>query len=220
MQNPLYFIELSRVMGALTRPRSQSFAIVSGTKSYISLIERLRNTDVSAKDKNAEDFRKKYSGFFGMQKVKEFHPSYFRFMQQHKTNGKRMTLETILHELCLKTERLEGSFCSKLLSVINPDMPPFDSHVLRNLCLPNPLYSTKAPYSDYDLRKAQIERVCFVYNLICKWYKDFVKSNTGKEWIALFDNFPEIKPIIKEANAKKVKITDVKKIDLILLQIR
>jgi hypothetical protein len=80
-------------------------------------------------------------------------------------------------------------------------MPVWDKHVLTNLDIKP---------SQKVLPEERIKDRVALYADICKWYNDFVKSAEAQAWIKLFDErYPEAK-----------KITKVKKIDLILWQIR
>jgi hypothetical protein len=140
-------------------------------------------------------------------KSKEFLAAYFKFMQRHK-NDDDLTFDAVLKHLYEQGGSVEPSFGSKLLSMINPKMPVWDSKVVENLELKEPPH-----YRTKDGKKcANIHELDEFYREeICKWYKDFVASETAKEWIKLFDeHYPEAKD----------RITDVKKIDLILWQIR
>ena len=80
--------------------------------------------------------------------------------------------------------------------------------VVENLALKEPPHYRQKNGEKY----ANIDELIEFYGEeICKWYKEFMSSEDAKKWINLFDaRYPEAKS----------KITDVKKIDLILWQMR
>jgi len=183
-------ISISRVKTALSATE-----IERGLKKYISLRDQIHEMNVSKEEKK---FQKPYKGFFRMRRNEDFCKEYFGFMEKHK-NDKGLTFEAVLERLHKKTGSVEASFASKLLSMINPDMPVLDSHVLKNLGI--------NPVRQYGDPKERIKRSIAAYEEICEWYE----SGAAKEWIKLFDaHYPEFKG----------RITDVKKIDLILWQMR
>jgi len=180
-------IEVEEVKAALPK-------IKVGLDKYKYLIQHIHLLDVS----QDEQFQKKYNGFFRLrQKSKDFYAEYYQFMQNHK--NKNITFEVILKHFYDKFNSVEASFSSKLLSIINPDMPVWDEFVLKNLNLKKP--------STYS--QERIQKTINLYSEICRWYNDFLKTDEAKQWIKLFDDqYPNY------------KISDVKKIDLILWQIR
>ncbi len=86
-----------------------------------------------------------------------------------------------------------------MVATINPNFPVWDEHVLNNLGLKKPADGTKN----------RIEKNIELYNSIVKWYVDFLPTYDAKRMIKLFD-----------ARYKTANITDTKKIDLILWQMR
>jgi hypothetical protein len=100
-----------------------------------------------------------------------------------------------------KYGKLEASFASKLLATINPNLPVWDKHVLRNADLKDPAWC-----KDWETR---VKKADTVYQQLIKKYADFVHGEEGKRWIQLFDErYP------------KTNITPVKKIDFISWQLR
>jgi len=186
-------IAISQVKGAL------SITIIArGLEQYISLRDRIQKVVVS------EDmqFQKDYNHFFRIrQKNEKFYTEYYKFMEKHKKD-KALTFEVVLDHLYKKAGSVEASFASKLLSMINPDKPVLDSRVLEIIDI---------KWSWYSEPKKRIERSIVAYEAICEWYKDHFKSGEAAKWIELFDkHYPDAKD----------RITGVKKIDLILWQIR
>lgn len=166
-----------------------------GLEKYKKILDGLNKTNVST-DKQ---FQKAYNGFFRVrQRPEDFYKEYYKFMELHK-NDINLTFKEVLEHFCKLFNRIEASFSSKLLSIINPNMPVWDEFVLKNLNLRKPLY--------YE--KNRIQKTIILYSKIINWYNDFIKTEEANQWIELFNS--------KYPNAK---ITNVKKIDLILWQIR
>jgi len=181
-------IEVDKVKAALHK-------IKDGVEKYTCLLQQIKFLDVS-KD---VQFQKSYNGFFRVrQKSTEFYDEYYIFMQDHK-NSKTLSFEEILKHFYDKFNRIEASFSSKLLAMINPEMPIWDIHVLNNIGLEKPSY-----YS-----RERLSETIHLYSKICEWYKDFLKTDEAKNWIKLFDEqYPNY------------QISEVKKVDFILWQTR
>ena len=215
-------IGIQQVEEALERPaKEQSLpAIAVGLKKYIWLIDRFQKAKNISQD---ECFRKAYDDFFKIKQRRlheKFYDAYYALMQKCKQDGRMdITFPEILKHLDKKVVlyekkwSVEASLCSKLLSMINKNMPVWDKWIRQNLQM--------SPISAVPAEK-RMEKANSTFQSLCEKYEFFFEKDKAiaEEWIERFDDAPEIKPIIKEANAKKVKITDVKKIDLILWQIR
>jgi len=114
-------IDISQVQNALSRTIMEE-----ALEKYLRLLERLHEVIVS------EDmqFRTDCNYFFRIrQKSEKFYDAYYEFMAQQK-NNESLTFEEVLNHLYKTAGSIEGSFASKLLSMINPDMPVLDSRVL------------------------------------------------------------------------------------------
>ncbi len=165
-----------------------------GLHKYQNIMAQLHTRNVS-EDK---EFQRNYNGFFRMQRrTPEFYAAYFLLLEQLKTEP--ADFSQILKTIHFQTNRVEASFSSKMLSVIDPTCPVWDRYVLQNLGL-------KAPYASANNR---IEKVVAVYDKITDWYRDFMSTEEAAEMIRMFDEkYPD------------AHISDVKKIDLILWQMR
>lgn len=165
-----------------------------GLHKYKVIMEKLNSTDVS-KDK---EFQKLFNGFYRIrQRKQEFYQAYYLILEESK--GKNCSFGEILEKIYKETGRFEASFSSKLFATVAPHKPVWDSFVLQNLGL-------KAPYTN---DKRRMEKIIILYDEISKWYEEFLHTQEAKEILSLFND--------KYPNAN---ITDVKKIDLILWQIR
>lgn len=172
-------------------------AAEKGLGQYQNLITKLHMVDVS-QDK---DFQKAYNGFFRMRQRKaEYYSDYYQFMELHKNDpASELSFQTILYHFYDAFGRVESSFSSKLLSIINPNMPVWDKYVLGNLGMKTPSSTTSG----------RLEKTVALYESICDWYQSFMLTEDARMMVSLFDEaYPN------------ANITDVKKIDLILWQMR
>ena len=168
--------------------------IEPGLKKYEHIMNRLHETDVS---KDIE-FQRMFNGFYKMRQRKpEFYKEYYTLLEENKTNA--ISFGIVIEHLYRKFQRIEPSFSSKMVATINPNFPVWDEYVLTNLGLSKPAYGTKN----------RINKTISLYNDIVKWYVDFLPTDDAKKMIILFND-----------RYKGANITDTKKIDLILWQIR
>ena len=157
-------------------------------------MDRIKEVDVS---KDVE-FQKRFNGFYRMRQRKpEFYTEYYNFMESHK--GEDVSFDRVLKHFYNEFERVEASFISNMVATLNPHLPVWDEFILKNLGLKKPAYGTKN----------RISKTVDLYNSIIKWYEDFLPTDDAKRMIELFDE-----------RYKDTDITDTKKIDLILWQIR
>lgn len=142
-------------------------------------------------EKNAPkcaEFRRIYNDFFDLKRTRSddvFQNVYYALMQKYKvvTNLEFKTVLKELHtNLHAKTgkDRVEPSFCSKLLSILQPNMPVWDSNVRTILGLPE--------YNYNDPVSVKMENALRSYEKeIRGWYKSEQAKETRKEWIPLFN---------------------------------
>ena len=161
---------------------------------YQYIMQSIRSANVAAD----RDFQRHYNGFFRVQRRKpEFYAFYYSLLEKYKNIN--VSFSDILKELYLNTNRVEASFSSKMLSVIDPQYPVWDKYVLQNLGL-------KAPYT-YD--KNRISKIICIYDEIISWYEHFLMTKEAQELIAKFD-----------AYYPGSGTTNLKKIDFIIWQTR
>lgn len=165
-----------------------------GLGKYIDILSLLHSVDVS----ESMEFQKAYNGFYRMrQRSEQFYSSYYTYMDKNKLSNPsfEQTLNYIYEEL----GRTKASFASKLVATINPDLPVWDSVVLNNLGIKTPAYGGKN-------RRGKI---IDIYNKIIDWYESFLVSEDGGMALELF-----------ERHYPNTSLTSLKKVDLILWQIR
>ena len=147
---------------------------------------------------NDKEFQRAFNGFYRVrQRPQVFYDTFYSFMEENK--GSAPSFEKTLKYFEKELKRIEPSFSSKLVATINPNLPIWDSVVLDNLQLKPPAY----------YRKDRIEESIKLYERIVDWYKDYLKDEEGQKMIELFDEeYPN------------TGITDIKKIDFVIWQIR
>ena len=165
--------------------------IEAGLKKYCYIMEHHHAVDVSTD----RDFQKAYNGFYRLrQRSADFYACYYGYLEQQKNNA-ALTFEDVLTYLYENTGRVEASFSSKLLATIRPELPIWDTFVLKNLGLRAPYYKCKD----------RLKRVAALYDQICQWYQ----TEDAADCVAEFDRqYPN------------TNITETKKADFILWQRR
>jgi hypothetical protein len=166
-----------------------------GIKKYLALMDQVGKVDVST---DAE-FQRAYNGFYRVQRRSaDWYSTYYTLMEELK--GSKPTFDVVLDRVHELLGRYEPSFTSKLVATLRTDKPVWDQHVLKNIGKKAPGYQSKTKVDDAKLRYAEIEN----------WYKTFLVSEKGVNWIKQFND------LIPEHG----KLSDLKKVDFILWQMR
>lgn len=97
---------------------------------YNYIKENLYKSDISI-DK---EFQTRFNAFYRVRRDEKWRNIFYTYFEKIKSK-KDITFDEILDYMYKKTGNIEASFCSKLLSTINPDMPIWDQYVLKNLDL-------------------------------------------------------------------------------------
>lgn len=147
-----------------------------------------------------EEFQRTFNGFYRVRRRKpDFYKALYHFLESHK--NKKITFVEVLQYFYDWFGRLEASFSSKVVATINPDMPIWDSEVLKRLKIKIPAY-TLSPTERFV---QTVEK----YNQIILWYENYIRTADAKNML--------------EAFRKEIGITNItptKKIDFILWQTR
>lgn len=166
-----------------------------GIGQYLEIMELFPSTNVS---KN-RDFQRKFNYFYRVkQQSPDWYAEYYRFMEEQK--GENPEFSNVLAHFYSVLGRCEPSFSSKFVATHNPDTPIWDAHVLRNTGVKPPSYGSKN----------RISKTVEAYRRICNWYEDTITSDRGQLIIESFNSMVE----------SHEKISDLKKIDFVLWQIR
>ena len=113
-------IDLDEVFDRLNKRRKD-------IDKYIKILEMVGSPGDPA-------FQRKYTGFYRLRRNEEWRREYFRLMEGFQDRG-NASFEEILLRLYKATGNIECSFSSKMLATIDPDMPIWDSKVLKALQL-------------------------------------------------------------------------------------
>ncbi len=174
----------------------------NGVKVYQYL---LNNRDIKTISEN-EEFKNKYSGFYGLNRVLSNYDKgeYFKIMELYKyekisfEKGKDDKAKSIFFQICDITGRCEISFASKMLHHLDSSFPIWDSVVATKHFKFNRINT-----GDLNVRKEIMWNLYLKY--ICNFYR-YMKSPDGVKIIKLFDD------------KIGADISDVKKIDFVLWQ--
>lgn len=167
--------------------------LLYGMNKYKQIMEALHQTNVSTD----ADFRRTFNRFFVMRsRTSLYYDKFYSFLQERKDVG--ASFEEALEELKNSNGKLEISFASKLVHVIDPTQPIWD----RNVSVLH--FGMKAPGYGKPIGVRQAEAIK-VYHDYSDMFYEYLKSNDGQELIRLFDD--------KYPNSG---LTDVKKLDFIL----
>lgn len=169
--------------------------IKAGIVKYQYLREALFAINVST-DK---DFQRVFNDFFRMrQRKKEYYDDYFAYLECNKTVG--ISFVDALRFLYERHGKIELSFTSKMVALVDPSLPIWDSIVAGKH------FGLKKPYAGC---KARFEKTIEKYNKYCQRYIAYMQTTEAKEKLEEFNRyFPDR------------NISDVKKVDFILWQDR
>ncbi len=158
-------------------------------------MDLLENVDVS----QDRDFQRQFNAFYRVrQRPKEWYREYFSYLERNKEG--KPTFDTVLDHFFTTLGRYEPSFSSKLVATLDPYQPVWDSFVLTHTGLTAPSYKA-------------IDRTVAaktVYRSIQDWYRKYMDSEEGKSVVSVFNR------LVQEHK----RITDLKKIDFVLWQMR
>ena len=183
----------------------QKLTIAKGLLDYQYIMNYWKTDCVNADTTIQDDFRSVYYGFYlkarwAKMGNKEYQNEYFQLLHSSPQHD----LMTIIDIFKNKSGDYEFSICSKLLHTINPTFPIYDSKV--RIFLINKVGLDFWYLTGRKASKTTEEKIKNDWTLLCTWYRDFIKTTEGKDWIAWFDvNFPSFQ-----------SISDVKKIDFII----
>ena len=164
-----------------------------GLRKYCWIQANLQKCDVS-KD---HDFQTRFNDFYKVRRDARWRGRYYELMQKAKGDG--ITFAKAVRALRDQTGRIEASFASKLVATLDPAKPVIDKFVLGN-------FGLRLPYHNASNREPKAVEV---YKQLCKEYEALMSSSIGH---MICDKFRNRYPW--------AEITDLKKIDLVLWQIR
>ena len=180
-------------MEAIEHILADSEKLLISMKKYKRILDSLYWTDVS-KDRN---FQRAFNDFFVMRSRKsEYYVMFYSFLEQKKAVG--VSFEETLEFLKQAEGRLEISFSSKLIHVINPNRPIWDNNVaVQHFKMKVPGYNV-----DSVIRQKEIVKL---YHEYCSRFYEYLDSSEGQMIIKMFnEKYPH------------TGFTDAKKIDFIM----
>ncbi len=143
------------------------------------------------------EFQRRFTAFYRVRRSFEWRAQFFVLMEKSKSSGGNFS--EALRTIHLSTGRIEASFASKLVATLDPSKPVIDRFVLGCFQLRLPSWGSAN----------REEKTTGLYRQLCLKFDDFVKSHDGINIRNMFDEeYPD------------VEITDTKKLDLVLWQIR
>ncbi|MBQ7341317.1 MAG: hypothetical protein IJW41_04035 [Oscillospiraceae bacterium] len=175
--------------------KTKTEKIRSGIEKYRLLRQQLFETDVSTD----RDFQRTYNGFWRMgRRTEAYYSDYYCYLQQHKNTG--VLFADALTYLYEKHGRLEMSFVSKMVAMVDPQYPIWDSVVTKGH------FGIIAPFANVKNRLQKgIER----YEQYRRCYGTYMQTEEAAQKIAEFESlFPD------------AEISNVKKLDFMLWQER
>ena len=170
----------------------------AGINDYCYLLNNLYSTNV-AEDAHYQDvFRK----FYQMRKFysDEFASGYFQLLEELKADQNNVTFQEIFDRILGIQNTFEMSFSSKMLHMLQPENPIWDSVVTKEhfgLCIPASGHKNR--------ESACVQR----YDLYKKRFYEYLHSDEGQMILTLFNQ-----------KFLDLEISDAKKIDFVLWQDR
>lgn len=176
----------------------------NSVQKYAYIIKRFQDADDISADKL---FQKRYNGFFRIRRNPEWQRQYYAMIQHYKQTNTVPDYKTILQELYKRTNRVEKSFASKALHILNHDLPILDSVVLGNFNLQTRLGSNCSP-------QARLAEVCDIYERLKNKIYEYRDSDEGEQRIKEFRAFVESLPANEDFDKDIARnISDTKIID-------
>lgn len=163
----------------------------TGIRKYCWIQENVHACDVSQDN----EFQKHFNAFYRVRRGSDWRRHFYILLQSSKTSG--ITFTQALQLLLEETSRYEASFASKLVATLHPEKPVIDQHVLRNFGLRLPSGRNRE------------HRCVACYDELCEKYAALLKSAEGAMALEKFN-------VLFPSDG----ITDLKKLDLVLWQIR
>jgi len=163
----------------------------TGLRRYCWIQENVHARDVT----QDYEFQTKFNAFYKVRRGSEWRRHFYTLLGSSKADG--ITFAHALHVLLKETSKFEAAFASKLVATLHPEKPVIDRHVLRNFGLRLPSGNNRE------------HRCVACYERLRENYAALLKSAEGAMICKRFNS------LFPGAN-----ITDLKKLDLVLWQIR
>ena len=126
--------DLDQVAGVLPSLAAPALARITGRKTcpvatYLRLAQEVASLDVSSAQ--AEDFRRRFNGYYGVRRNEAWRIQYYAAFQLAKDSLDPAAdlFASVLKEMNGLQGRTEASFASKLVATLRPESPVIDSVV-------------------------------------------------------------------------------------------
>ncbi len=125
------------------------------------------------------DFQRRFNGFFRVRRNAEWQGHFYSTFAKYKNKNTIPTYRQILTDIYNKTNRVEKSFASKALHMLDKNLPILDSIVIKNLGLKDTTGRIKDP-------QQKIDRACALYEDIKSKIYAYRDSPNGQKRIQEF----------------------------------
>ena len=160
----------------VSKLRSAQQMLERGVRKYLEILERYHTFGCAD-----AQFQRLFTGFFRVRRDETWRAAYYRLFAKYAEANDGLFL--LLWDIHSATGRVEASFASKILALIDPDRPIWDKYVLKNLGIKPP-----AQYLDTGVR---IGMICDKMNTIQKAYERLSARQDMVDALAWFDaDFP------------------------------
>lgn len=186
------YLDPEKAVRILVDPR-----LSDGLQKYLYLQQDFHNVDVSKNTQYQRVFRNFWALSTRYKSIDDsFIAGYFQILENYKKDDMSPTFSDAFQRVHAIGNTLQMSFTSKLVHMLNTDMPVWDSIVAeKHFHFKKPYSYVKNPDIAFPERYAE-------YNFA---FQDYLQTDNAKELISLFNyRFP------------KARISDIKKIDFIL----
>ena len=158
------------------------------------------------------DFQKLCNAFFQIRMPEEWRIQFYDLLNGYWNKGIKPDFKTVFDDLYNRTSNpgtkstdneyaLKCSFTSKMVHMLNPDCPIWDSKVMGKLSSFCGKYSTS--WDD----ETKLKQAPLVYKGLIDWYRIYLSTTNAEDVIEEFD---------KHFSTYDAKITRTKKIDFML----
>lgn len=163
-------------------------------------IQRLACQQISIAEN--KEFQKAFNGFYKVrQRPESWYSAFYESFEEWKYKRQMISFSAVLADLKHRTKQFEPSFSSKLVAVLDPQAPVWDTELLAR-------WNLKAPWHGHSDRFAAIVQV---YEALRTSMTALVEARDGRSIAGEFDQaFPTEAP----------ELTAMKKVDLTLWQLR
>ena len=202
-----------KVTADIERPIVKNIILARIFNDIEAIHERLANANLSAYDYlqrslrstnvfDDKEFQRRFNGFYRMRQRKREWYDYFYLTLENVKFDREITFEGILRRTFENMGRVEPSFSSKMLATVRPDMAVYDSYLRDNLSIIVP--------KQFQRPEIRIDGFIAAYDQLQERMLELIGD----------PRFNELRTRFDLCLPKYSHFTDMKKMDLILWQMR